>query len=368
MSTGDSSLNDSVVEMEEESFVLTRTMRMLLIAGAAAALAVVVGVGNGASAPNRAAADSIKGAGATFPAPLISRWLSAYEKASGVKVSYNPVGSGGGITAITSRQVDFGASDAPLTPDQFSDCKGCVQIPWVLSATSIAYNIPNAPVHLKMTGKVLADIYLGKIDKWNDSRIRAINKGVNLPDLKITPVFRSDASGTTYNFTDYLSSVSSEWKSKAGRSTQVNFPAGVGGRGSSGVAGVVDRTAGALTYVDVAYSIKNHLKFFRVQNRAGKFQLPGIRGIVAAASTIKRVQQNNEMHLVNPPKSNKLAYPICTFSYVILPLQSSNGADARRFVSWALTPNAQKMGLDLLFVPIPTVVKQKSQRTLQSVR
>jgi phosphate transport system substrate-binding protein len=328
-------------------------------------LAFAAGAGTGVSAPQRSTA-SISGAGATFPFPLISRWLPAYQRASGNTVTYNPIGSGGGISAITNRQVDFGASDAPLTPDQFTACKGCVQIPWVLSATSVAYNIPNVPVHLRITGQILAEIYLGNITNWNAPAIRRINPGVNLPDLKITPVFRSDGSGTTYNFTDYLSSVSPAFKSKVGTSTQVNFPAGVGGRGSSGVAGVVDRTAGALTYVDVAYSIQNHFKFFRVRNKAGKYQLPGYRGIVAAASTIKRVPASNEMHLVNPPKSNPLAYPICTFSYVILPLQSSKSADVRRFVNWALT-TGQPMGRSLLFVPIPKVVKQKSQRTLQRV-
>ena len=345
--------------------MLKRGLILGAVLAAVVSAALVAGVGNGASAPQRSTA-SISGAGATFPFPLISRWLPAYERATGNNVTYNPIGSGGGISAITNRQVDFGASDAPLTPDQFTACKGCVQIPWVLSATSIAYNIPNAPVHLRMTGQILAEIYLGNITNWNAPAIRRINPGVNLPDLKITPVFRSDASGTTYNFTDYLSSVSPAWKSRVGRNTQVNFPAGVGGRGSSGVAGVVDRTAGALTYVDVAYSIQNHIKFFRVRNKAGKYQLPGYRGIVAAASTIKKVPTSNEMHLVNPPKSNPLAYPICTFSYVIVPLQASKSGDVRRFVNWALT-TGQPMGKSLLFVPIPQVVKQKSQRTLQRV-
>jgi phosphate ABC transporter phosphate-binding protein len=312
-------------------------------------------------------ADSLNGAGATFPFPLISQWQRDYESKTGTKINYNPIGSGGGIAAITARTVDFGASDAPLTPDQFAACKGCVQIPWVLSSTSVIYNVANVPNNLKLTGAVIANIYLGKITKWNDPGIKRLNPKVALPDTKVTPVFRSDGSGTTYNFTDYLGSVSPEWKSKVGASTQVNFPAGIGGRGSSGLAGVVKNTEGGIGYVDVAYALTNRIKFASVRNNDGKFVTPGLRAIAAAAALVKRVGSNNEMHIVNPGKGNPLAYPICTFSYVILPTSSSKAAELRKFVFYALT-QGQKLGPRLLFVPIPKPVLVAAERTLKKVQ
>jgi phosphate transport system substrate-binding protein len=320
----------------------------------------------------RGSATQLTGAGATFPFPLISKWIPAYDQATGVQINYSPIGSGGGIAAITNRTVDFGASDAPLSTDQFNaavkDGSGLVQIPWALSATSVMYNVPGAPAHLKLTGKVIADIYLGKVDKWNSPAITKLNPGANLPDLKITPVFRSDGSGTTYNFTDYLSSVSSEWKSKIGASTQVDFPAGVGGRGSSGVSGILTRTDGAVGYADVAYALANKLKFAAVQNKAGKFQLPGLRGIAAAASTIKKVPASNEMHIVNPPKSEPLAYPICTFTYVLVPTKTDRAPDLRKFIFWALTQGQKKeYTAKLLFVPIPKPVLVSSEKTLRKI-
>jgi phosphate transport system substrate-binding protein len=234
--------------------------------------------------------DSLKGAGSSFVSPLVQTWVQPYEAATGVHIDYNPIGSGGGIQAITNRTVDFGASDAPLTRDQFNACNGCVQIPWALSSTSIAYNLPGVSTHLKITGAAIADIYLGKIEKWNDPALKKLNPGVNLPDTDITPIFRSDGSGTTYNFTDYLSKVSPEWKSKVGTGTQVNFPAGNGGRGSSGVSAVLSRTPGGIIYVDVAFALRSHFSFFKVRNRAGVYQLPGARAIIAAAAIVKRVK------------------------------------------------------------------------------
>jgi phosphate transport system substrate-binding protein len=320
----------------------------------------------------RGSATQLTGAGATFPQPLISKWVPAYEQATGVQVNYSGIGSGGGIAAITSRTVDFGASDAPLTPDQFRDAvkdgAGVVQIPWALSATSVMYNVPGAPAHMKLTGAIIADIYLGKIDKWNNSAIAKLNPGASLPDLKITPVFRSDGSGTTYNFTDYLSSASPEWKSKVGNSTQVSFPTGVGGRGSSGVSGILTRTDGAIGYADIAYALANKLQFARVQNKAGKFQLPGLRGITAAAATVTKVPASNEMHIVNPPKSSPLAYPICTFTYVLVPTKTDKAADLRRFIFWALTQGQKpEYTAKLLFVPVPKTVLVSSEKTLKKV-
>jgi phosphate transport system substrate-binding protein len=221
---------------------------------------------------------------------------------------------------------------------------------------------------VKLSGKVLAEIFLGKITNWNDAAIRRLNKGWNAPDLKITPVYRSDGSGTTYNFVDYLSSVSPEFKSKVGVSTQVSFPTGIGARGSSGVAGVVKGTEGALTYVDVAYALANKIKFAAVQNAAGKFTFPGLRAISAAAATVKKVPTNNEMHIVDPPKSQPLAYPITTFTYVILPTKSEQAAELRKLVFWALTQGQQqRYTAKLLFVPIPKPVLVSAEKTLKSL-
>jgi phosphate transport system substrate-binding protein len=336
------------------------------------ALAATSVAGAKQSTPSARAAETLTGAGATFPFPLISKWIPGYDQATGTKITYSPIGSGGGIAAITARTVDFGASDAPLTPDQLAaavkDGSGVLQIPWALSANSVMYNVPGAPQGLKMTGKIIADIYLGKITNWNDAAIKKINAGANLPDLKITPVFRSDGSGTTYNFVDYLSNVSSEFKSKVGVATQVNFPVGVGARGSSGVSGVLTRTDGAIGYADVAYALANHLKFARVQNRAGRYTLPGLRAISAAAATIDKVPAGNEMHIVNPPKSQKLAYPICTFTYVLIPAKTAKAAELRKFVFWALTQGQKsEYTAKLLFVPIPKPVLVAAEKTLKKV-
>jgi phosphate transport system substrate-binding protein len=341
-----------------------KTKVLSIAALVASALVATTGALAGGSAQK---AGVLTGAGATFPFPLISQWQKDYESKTGTKINYNPIGSGGGIAAITARTVDFGASDAPLTPDQFAACKSCVQIPWVLSANSVLYNLPGVPNNLRLTGPIIADIYLGKITQWNDPRITKINPGVKLPDTKITVVWRSDGSGTTYNFTDYLSAVSPAFKSKVGNSTQVNFPVGVGGRGSSGVAGIVKNTAGGIGYADIAYALANHIQFARVLNRDGKFVTPGLRAIAAAGSLIKRVPTNNEMHIVNPPKGNPLAYPICTFSYVLLPMKTDKAPELRKFVFYALT-QGQKLGPRLLFVPIPKVVLVASEKTLRKVQ
>jgi phosphate transport system substrate-binding protein len=311
---------------------------------------------------------TITGAGSSFVAPLVAGWTPAVGEAFGYSVQYSAVGSGAGIAAITNRQVDFGASDAPLTSDQANACKGCVQIPWALSATSIAYNVPGAPLHLKLNGKVLAAIFLGKIGNWNDPAIKALNAGANLPDLKITPVYRSDGSGTTYNFTDFLSAVSADWKSKVGNSTSVQFPAGIGAKGSAGVAGVVARTDGAVTYVDVAYALKNHIRFAAVRNAAGKFLYPSLRRITAAADAFKKVPANNELHIVNPPASAATAYPISTYTYVIVPQQTSHAAELRKLIFWALTQGQRpQFTASLLFAPLPKPVLVASEKTMKTI-
>jgi phosphate transport system substrate-binding protein len=336
--------------------------------GLALMSAVLVALGVIAAAGAKSNDTTISGAGSTFVSPLVSTWTPALGEAFGYNLQYSPVGSGAGIAAITNRQVDFGASDAPLTPDQASGCKGCVQIPWALSATSVAYNIPGAPTHLNLDGRTISRIFLGQITNWNDSQIAALNKGAKLPDLKITPVFRSDGSGTSFNFTDYLSSVNAEWKNKIGVSTQPAFPAGVGARGSGGVAGVVTRTPGAVTYVDVAFALNNHIKFAAVRNAAGKFLFPSLRRISAAAAAFPKVPSNNEMHIVNPPKKAATAYPISTYTYVIVPQQTAHAAELRKVIFWALTQGQQaKYTAKLMFVPLPKQVLVASERTLKTL-
>lgn len=323
----------------------------------------------GAHAPGVTAgssADSLQGAGSTLIAPLVARWATTYNSTTGTQVMYSPIGSGGGIAGISARTVDFGASDAPLTADQAKLAAGVVQIPWALSATSIPYNLPGLSGRLKLTGPLIAKIYLGSITRWNDARIRAVNPSLNLPDLQITPIFRSDASGTTFNFTDYLSQVSPEWKQRIGSSTAVEFPTGAGAAHSSGVADRLGNTVGAIGYVEVAYSLTNHLQFASVQNRAKAFTLPGLRSISAAASTVHTVPAGNALSIVDPPATERLAYPISTFTYVIVPLKAPKAVVLRRFIFWALTAG-QKLGAPLFFSPIPKVVLVAAEKTLNTI-
>jgi phosphate transport system substrate-binding protein len=304
---------------------------------------------------------SLTGAGSSFVAPLVTQWIQHYGAAD---INYSPVGSGAGIAQISARTVDFGASDAPMTPDQFSGCHGCVQIPWAFSATSIPYNVSGVGYGLKLTGPILANIYLGHIKKWNDKRIKAINKSLNLPNEDIVPIYRSDGSGTSFNFTDYLSKVSKEWKRKIGKGTQPAFPTGVGARGSSGVAAKLGSTPGGLTYVDVAYAYKNHYKIAKIRNRAGKFILPSVKSLKAVAQRVKSVPKNNAVSVVDPAKSVPTGYPICTFTWVIVPLQTSKAADLKRYIDWAVT-KGQKYGMQpgLLFLPLPSVVVKAARKT-----
>ena len=343
---------------------MTRKFIIALTMLAAVALATVAGAGASGS---KAHAGSLTGAGSTFVSKLVQTWIPKVNSSLGIKVTYSPIGSGGGVNAITSRTVDFGASDAPLTPDEFAACKGCAQIPWALSATSIAYKGDALPNHLHFTGPVLAGIFLGKIKNWNDPKIKKLNRGKTLPNLGITVIHRSDNSGTTYNLTEYLNNVSRQWKSGFGKGVAVNWPTGVGARGSSGVAATLSQTNGGITYVDVAYSLKSHFKIAAVKNRAGVFQLPGLRAIAAAGATILRVAPNNSgISIVNPAKRQPLAYPICTFTYVIVPKQTSKATDLKQFIKWALT-KGQTDGPKLLFSPLPPPVLKASLKTVAGV-
>ena len=331
---------------------------------------VLAAVAGQAQASSSAKQDTqLVGTGATFPFPLISKWIPEVGKAYGIDITYSPTGSGAGIAGITARTVDFGASDAPLSAQQLTDCKGCVVIPWGLAAVSIPYNLPGVNGRVHLNGQTLSRIYLGSITSWNDPAIKKLNPKLDLPDTKITPVYRSDSSGTTFAYTAYLSAASPQFSSRVGNNTSVNFPTGVGARGSSGVTGVVKNTPGALTYVDAAYSIQNKLQFATIQNRAGRFTTPGIRGITQAVSQLpKKVTSLSQLKIVDPPKAaGKLAYPISTFTYVILPTNSAKAADLRKFVYWAVT-QGQKFGPPLFFVPLPTSVKAFAYRELAKVK
>ena len=330
--------------------------RISLVAAAAAAIAVVAVVTTGAASA-KSNAGSITGAGSTFVAPLVTKWEAPVQSALGFQLNYNAIGSTGGVSAITNKQVDFGASDAPLS--QFNPtCTSCVQIPWALAATAVDYHVNGAPLHLKMTGSVLAQIYLGKITKWNAPAIQKLNKGANLPSTPITVVHRSDGSGTTYNFTDYLSRVSGAWSSKVGTGTSVAWPTGEGEPKNAGVAGAVKSTDGAIGYTDVYYAIHNKIGFMRMQNRAKNFVLPKAKGIIAAAALDTHPAKDGSLSIVNPPAKAKYknAYPISTYTYVDVQKSSgANATDLKRLITWAIT-KGQSYGPPLIFEPIAKAI------------
>lgn len=345
---------------------LIRTSTVLLTVAASLGVAACGSSSNSGSS-NASSSKTLVGAGSTLVAPLMSQWQPKYDETKGVAVTYGAIGSGGGIEQITARTVDFGASDAPLTSSQASACKGCVQIPWALAAVAVAYHVNGVSNGLHLTGPVLADMYLGKIKTWNDPAIKKLNPGVNLPSTKITPVYRTDGSGDTYALTNYLSHVSSEWKSKVGTSTQVHFPVGLGGKGSSGVAGVLTSTNGSLTYLTLAYVLANKFDDAAVQNAAGKFVAPGISSISAAAATLKSVPSDNNISIVDPPASASGAYPISTFTYAIVPTKSSKAKELKAFISWAVGPTGQSFGPKLEFAPLPAKVVSAAQSTLNKI-
>ncbi len=281
-------------------------------------------------------------------------------------MTYTPIGSGGGIQAITTRTVDFGASDAPLTPDQAKACDGCVQVPWALSATTLSYKVKNAGTDLKLTGPVIADIFLGKITSWSDPRIAKLNPGHELPDEEITPVFRSDGSGDTFTFTSYLSKVSPEWKEKVGTGTSVNFPAGAGSKGNSGVAGTITRTEGAIGYISVAYAVANKLDVVSVQNAAGQFVAPDLPGIAAAAAAMGQPAPDNSISIVDPPASASDAYPISTFTYAIVPKSSPKAKLLKDFLAYAIGPG-QQFAAKFVFAQLPAQVIDLDKSAIASI-
>jgi phosphate transport system substrate-binding protein len=324
------------------------------------AAVLAVGAPTVFAASASAATGTLNGAGSTLVAPLEAEWASAFDSRTGNTVNYNPVGSGTGITDISAGTVDFGASDAPLTPSQASGCHSCIQIPWALSATGVGYNVPGAGRKLHLTGSVLADIYLGQITNWDAPQIKRLNPGAHLPNLSITPVFRSDGSGDTYAFTNYLSHVSGGWKSRIGIGTSVSFPHGVSGKGNSGVTAQLQGTKGAIAYIAVSYLISHQLPAVGVQNAAGKYEYPNLSNIENAAATVKHVPGNMALSIVDPPRSAKIAYPISTFTYVIAPTTAQQGALLKSFVKYALGAG-HSFGENLDFAPLPKAVVKADQ-------
>jgi phosphate transport system substrate-binding protein len=337
-----------------------------LALGAAVALAAGCGGAGGGSGTSDGESKVLVGAGSTLVAPLASQWSSDYAKKTGVTITYGAIGSGGGIAQITARTVDFGASDAPLTPDQVSACKGCLQVPWALAATLVSYNVEGAPAKLKLDGPVLADIYLGKVSRWNDPAIAEPNPGVKLPATKITPVFRSDSSGGTYAFSDFLAKVSPEWRSKEGVSTAVSFPAGVGGKGNEGVAAAVGRTDGSIGYLAISYVFSSKLDYALVRNAAGKFPVPGSESIAAAAASATKIPPDNAISITNPRASAAGAYPISTFTYALVPKSSGKAKTLHAFLRYAIGPG-QRLGAKLQFAPLPSRVLDANRKTVAEI-
>jgi phosphate transport system substrate-binding protein len=328
------------------------------------ALAGTVG-GIATVATASASAAGLNGAGSTLVAPLMANWINGFEIKEGIPVKYAAVGSGTGIAQITARTVDFGASDAPLTPAQAAACNGCVQIPWALSATGVGFNIPGVK-KLNLTGKLLAGIYFGKVTNWNDPKIKAVNPKTKLPNLPITPVFRSDGSGDTYAFTNYLSKISPAWKSEVGYATSVGFKAGVGAKGNAGITSTVTKTPGAIGYISASYLIAAGLGAVAVENKAGNFEVPNLKNIEEAASQVKSVPPSNELNITNTPAKAKLAYPISTFTYVIVPHNAPQKGFVQQFISYAIT-KGQAYGAALDFAPLPKVVLTAAKSAVGSL-
>lgn len=343
------------------------TKRLL---SAVVVLALTIGVAAcGSSSSDSSSGSSgspLVGAGSTLVAPLMSKWQSDYAGKSEETVTYGAIGSGGGIDQITSRTVDFGASDAPLTEEQFEEANGVVQIPWALSGTVPAYNVSGAPENLKLSGRVLADIYLGNVTSWDDPAIAKLNPGAGLPSTKITPVYRSDGSGDTYAFTNYLSTIDPEFKSKVGTSTTVKFPTGVGAEKNDGVSAAISQTDGAIGYVGLAYALSNELSMPLVENSAGNFPEPNVESVEAAADAVSTIGPDNEISLADLPASAKDAFPISTYTYVIAPLESEKAEALKKFITYAIGPG-QEFGPDLDFAPLPKQVVAADKKAIAEI-
>ena len=303
-----------------------------------------------------AAAEELNGSGSTLAAPLVAEWALAFQTLDRVKVTFTPTGSEAGIQAMSSRAVDFAASEAPMSPSQRAACHSCFQIPWSLTAIGIGYNLRGVGSKLRLDGDVLAAIYLGQIKRWNDSRIQALNHGLRLPAVNITPIY-ANGSGDTYVFTSYLSDVSSKWRSGVGTGATVSFPTGVSASSNSAIISRLEATNGALAYAGVSYLIARGLPAAAVQNSAGNYEFPNLVNIESAARAVKSVPSSGVVRVVDPPRSARVAYPLCAMTYVIVPADSSHKSSLRRWILYGMGAG-QEFGPALDFAPLPTVIKR----------
>jgi phosphate transport system substrate-binding protein len=313
----------------------------------------------------------INGAGATFPNPIYSKWFSEYNKLNPkVAINYQPIGSGGGIRQLTNQTVFFGATDGPMTPEQMQQAPGKVlHLPTVLGAVVPVYNLPGMKGEIKFNGAVLADIFLGKITKWNDPAIAKLNAGMQLPATDITVVHRSDGSGTSYIWVDYLAKLSPEWLKKVGVATSVNWPVGLGGKGNEGVAGLVQQTPGSLGYVELIYALQNKIAYGSVQNADGEFVRATIDAVTAAAaSAVKNMPKDFRVSITNAP--GKGVYPISSFTWLLLYENPKDKAQSKAmvdFVKWALT-DGQKFAGELGYAPLPAEVVKLEMAALGTIK
>lgn len=311
---------------------------------------------------------TINGAGATFPYPIYSKWFDEYAKVDpSARFNYQSIGSGGGQKQITAQTVDFGASDGPMSDENLSKAPGKIlHIPTVAGADVVAYNLSGNPA-LKLDGDAIAGIFLGQIKKWNDPKLAALNVGTNLPDQEIVVVHRSDGSGTTFIFTDYLSKVSSDWKEKVGTNTSVNWPIGLGGKGNEGVAGQVKQTPGAIGYVELIYAIQNKMPYADVKNSAGSFVKPSVNSITAAMTTAQ-IPDDFRFSITNAPGAD--SYPICGATWLLVYEQQKDAAKGKKlveFLKWALT-KGEEMAKDLDYAPLPADLRERVLKRVDEIK
>ncbi len=313
---------------------------------------------------------NLNGAGATFPNPIYQKWFTEYHNAhNDIKINYQSIGSGGGIKQLQAGTVDFGASDGPMTDEQLSQTPMKVfHIPTVLGAVVPTYNIQGVTGELKFSGEVLADIYLGNIKKWNDPKLAKENPGVKFPDEDIAVVHRTDGSGTTYIFTDFLSKVSPAWKDKVGKSTSVNWPVGLGGKGNEGVSGMVKQTEGSIGYVELIYALSNKMPYGSVKNAAGQFVKASLESVTAAAGSVKDMPDDFRVSITNAP--GKEAYPISSFTWLLVPAEWADAGKEKAFVDFLnwMVDKGQTMTKELAYAPLPKSVAQKVKARIKEVK
>jgi phosphate transport system substrate-binding protein len=335
-------------------------------------LSAALGAAMLAAVAGPTAAQSLTGAGATFPNPIYTKWFDAFNKKTGIQVNYQSIGSGGGIRQYTEGTVDFGATDGPMSQDQMTAVQGKVlHIPTVLGAVVVIYNLPAiGSKQLRFDGSTLADVFLGKITKWNDKRIAATNPGVALPNADILVVHRSDGSGTSFIFTDYLSKVSSEWKEKVGNANAVNWPSGLGGKGNEGVTQTVKQTEGSIGYVELIYAISNKLGYAQMKNGAGSFVEPSLGSVTAAAASAKFPPNTDfRVSITNAPGAE--SYPISSFTWLLVAPDTKDpvkGKALKTFLTWMITDEAQKMAEDLAYSPLPKPVAALVAERLKTLK